>query len=153
MRRAFIACYLALPHLAVAQEPEQVVYAEVLGKAGEYGLGYEHAIAPRCSLGVAGSYALIRDQQLLTIAPYLHITLAGRHAHSVFAEVGAAFVHSHVPSPVANWDGMTDDGGGGLVSLGYQHTTERLVLRATASAMVGEGGVGPAIGFTIGVRP
>ncbi|CAN5681277.1 hypothetical protein BH11MYX1_BH11MYX1_08130 [soil metagenome] len=136
-----------------AEEPKHVVYAEVLGKAGEYGLGYEHAIAPRLSLGVAGSYALIRDQQLVTIAPYLHLTLASRHAHSVFAEVGAAFVHSHVPSPVANWDGMTDDGGGGFISLGYQHTTQRFVVRATTSAMVGEGGVGPAIGFTVGVLP
>ncbi len=153
MRLALIACCLGLPHLASAEDPKQVVYAEVLGKAGEYGLGYEHSIAPRLSLGVAGSYALIRDQQLVTIAPYIHIRIASRNEHSLFAEVGAAFVHSHVPSPVANWGGMTDDGGGGFLSLGYQHTTQRFVMRATASAMVGEGGLGPALGLTIGVRP
>ncbi len=148
-----IAWCLGVPRLTAADEPKQVVYAEVLGKAGEYGVGYEHSIAPRLSLGVAGSYALIRDQQLVTIAPYIHIRIASRNEHSLFAEVGAVFVHSHVPSPVANWDGMTDDGGGGLLSLGYQHTTPRFVVRATVSAMVGEGGVGPAIGLTIGVRP
>ncbi len=153
MRPALLAWCLVMPRLVAADAPTQVVYAEVLGKAGEYGLGYEHVIAPRLSLGVAGSYAVIRDQQLLTIAPYLHITIASHRAHALFGEVGAAFVHSHVPSPVASWDGTTDDGGGGLVSLGYQHTTHRFVVRTTASAMVGEGGVGPALGFTIGVRP
>lgn len=130
-----------------------LVYGELLGKAGEYGVGYELALSPHLALGAAGSFAVVRDQQLATFAPYLHLTLLAHHTHALFAELGAVVTHSRVPSPVSNWQGMSDTGGGGFASIGYQHATRHLVLRATGSAIVGEGGIGPALGFTIGLRP
>jgi hypothetical protein len=128
-------------------------YAELLGKAGEYGLGYEHGITSRLALGVAASFAVVRGQQLATAAPYVHATIAARHAHALFGELGAVLVHSRIPSPVPDWSGMSDTGGGGFASLGYEHGSRHVVVRIAASVVAGEGGVAPALGFAIGVRP
>ena len=151
MRLALVVALLA-PHVAAA-DSRHLIYGELLGKAGEYGVGYELEVVPRLSIGAAGSFAVVRDQQLATLAPYLHVTLLARGTHALFTEVGAVITHSKIPSPVSNWSGMSDTGGGGFASIGYQHATRHLVMRATGSAMVGEGGIGPAIGFTVGLKP
>ena len=130
-----------------------LVYVEGLGKGGLYGVGYEHAITQRLSLGVAGSFALLSDQRVTTIAPYVHGTIAGGARHALFTEVGAVLAHSHLPSPVEGWDGMSESGGGGFASLGWEYSRRHLVLRASGALVVGEGGIGPMIGFAIGVRP
>ena len=57
------------------QLPRHTIYAEAMGKAGPYGLGYELGITPRLALGIAASYAVIDDQQLTTVAPYVHADL------------------------------------------------------------------------------
>jgi hypothetical protein len=142
-------------HIAAATEvpSRHLIYAEVLGKGGEYGLGYESTLMPWLSIGAAASFAVIRDQQLFTIAPYLHATLVRRRAHALYTELGAVLAHSRIASPVADWSGMSDTGSGGFASLGYEHATAHLVLRASASIAAGEGGTGPMIGFSIGWRP
>ena len=96
---------------------------------------------------------MIRDQQLLTLAPYVHATIVRGARHALFAEIGALFVHSRIPSPVDDWDGMTDSGGGGFASLGWERATRHLVLRASGSVVLGEGGVAPWLGLAIGFRP
>ena len=58
---------------------------------------------------------------------------------------------SHLPSPVVGWDGMTESGVGALTSLGWERRTAHLVLRASASLVVGTGGIAPMLGFMIGV--
>jgi hypothetical protein len=126
---------------------------EALGKGGLYGVGYEHTITQRLSLGVAGSFAVLSDQRVTTIAPYVHGTIKSGQRHALFTEVGAVLAHSHLPSPVAGWDGMTDTGGGGFASLGWEYSRRHVVLRASGSLVVGEGGIGPMFGFAIGVRP
>jgi hypothetical protein len=128
-------------------------YAELFGKGGLYGVGYELAITPRLAVGAAGSFAVVRDQQLLTIAPYVHATIVRGEKNALFAELGATFVHSRIPSPVEDWDGMSDSGGGGYASLGWERATQHLVLRTAGSVVAGEGGVTPWVGFAIGVRP
>lgn len=47
---------------------------------------------------------------------------------------------------------MSDWGGGGFASLGWQYTRQHLVLRASGSLVAGEGGIGPMFGFAIGWR-
>src|SRR5262245_16301256 len=91
-----------------------VVYGELLGKAGAYGIGYEHAITDRRSLGAAGSFAVVRGEQIATAAPYVH----GHLWHALFCDIGAIIAHTRVASPVADWHGMSDTGGGGFASLG-----------------------------------
>jgi hypothetical protein len=138
-----------------AAEPasEHLVYVELLGKGGLYGLGYEYAIAPWLGFGGAASYAEIRDEQVFTISPYLHFNVLQGKRHALFSEVGGILAHSRVPSPVMSWDGVSDSGGGGFLSLGWQYQRRHLVLRTSASVVAGEGGVAPMVGFAIGARP
>lgn len=135
---------------APVKQPENVVYVEALGKAGPYGVGYERRITDRLWLGLAASYASVRDQQIATAAPYVHARLAGKR-NTLFTEIGAVFVHTRIPSPVPEWDGMSDSGGGGFASLGWQRSWTHLIVRAHGSLMVGEGGVTPWGGVAIGV--
>jgi hypothetical protein len=132
---------------------KHLVYVELLGKGGLYGLGYEYAIAPWLGFGGAASYSEIRDEQVFTVSPYLHFNVVQGEHHALFGEVGAILAHSRVPSPVMNWDGVSDTGSGGFLSAGWQYQRRHLVLRTSASIVAGEGGVAPMIGFAIGARP
>ena len=136
-----------------AQADENFVYVEALGKAGLYGVGYERTLTARLSLGVAGSYAVIRDQQLTTVSPYVHGTLIRGTRHALFMELGVTFVHSRLPSPVDDWDGMSDSGAGGFASLGWERSGDHVVVRTSASVVAGEGGIAPWLGVAIGYRP
>ena len=132
--------------------PRHTVYAEALGKAGPYGLGYELGITPRLALGIAASYAVIRDQQLTTIAPYVHADLIRGRRHSMYGDFGIIFVHSRIPSPVPEWDGMSESGAGGQVTLGWEWRPWRLVVRTSLGVAAGEGGVAPFLGLAVGAR-
>ncbi len=136
---------------ATSSEPSNLVYVELLGKAGAYGVGYERRITDRLSLGIAGSYADLRGQQVSTATPYVHARLLGRR-HTLFTELGAIFVYTRIPSPVAEWDGMSDSGGGGFAALGWQHDWKHVLVRASASVLVGEGRATPWLGVAIGVK-
>lgn len=130
-----------------------LIYGELLGKGGLYGIGYEYAMTSHLSVGGAASFSVIRDQQVTTVSPYLHATLLRGERNALFTEVGAILAHTHVPSPVPGWDGMSDTGSGGFLSLGWERGTRHLVIRASAGVVVGEGGLGPMAGFSIGFRP
>ena len=143
--------------LRVTAEPsppsKHLVYVELLGKGGLYGVGYEYAVTDWLGFGGAASYSDIRDEQVITIAPYLHFTVLAGERHALFSEVGGILAHSHVPSPVMNWAGVSDTGGGGYLSLGWEYHRRHLVLRTSGALVVGEGGVAPMLGFAIGARP
>ncbi len=134
-------------------DTQRVVYVEVLGKGGAYGLGYEEPITPGLALGVAASFVEIRDEQIATLAPYVHGVVVERGRHALVADVGATIVRTHVPSPVMSWDGATAIGAGGFASLGYEHRWSKVIARAALSVVAGEGGVAPWAGLTIGVAP
>ncbi len=164
MRGGIVVCVLVCAAPARADEsvtvthaaPEpsnNLFYAEVGGKAGLYGVGYERTLTSRLSLGIAASFVVLRDQQITTAAPYVHGTIVRGKKNALYAELGAAFVHSKLPSPVDDWDGMSDSGGGGFASVGWERATRHLVLRTSGSLVAGEGGLAPWLGFAIGVRP
>jgi hypothetical protein len=132
--------------------PRHTVYAEVLGKAGPYGLGYELGITHGLALGVAASYAVIRDQQITTVAPYVHGDILRGERHSLYTDVGIIFVRSHIPSPVPEWDGMTDSGAGGQATLGWEWRPWKMLVRTSMGVAVGEGGAWPFLGLAIGAR-
>lgn len=152
MRRLPALALLGVAALADRARADDVVYVEALGKAGAYGLGYEHSIAARISIGAAASYISLEGQQLYTVAPYIHGTLLGTHRHRMFTELGGVLAHSRIPSPVMDWDGMTDTGGGGFLSLGYEYTRGHFLARASGSVVAGEGGLAPMIGIAIGAH-
>ena len=128
-----------------------LVYAEALGKAGPYGVGWELAITPRLSLGVAGSFAMLGGQQLYTIAPYLHAAALRGGRHTLFGELGLVVIHSHLPSPVAEWDGMSDTGAGGQATLGWQWQPGRWVVRTSGGIAAGQHGIAPIVGLALGI--
>jgi hypothetical protein len=132
--------------------PRHTVYAEVLGKAGPYGVGYELGITRGLALGIAASYAVVRDQQITTIAPYVHGELVRGKRHSLFADVGVIFVHSKIPSPVPEWDGMSESGAGGQASLGWEWRPWKLLVRTSMGVAAGEGGVWPFMGLAVGAH-
>lgn len=130
-----------------------LVYVELLGKGGLYGVGYEYAIAPWLGFGGAASFAQVRGEQTFTVSPYLHLTALTGERHALFGEVGAILAHARVPSPVMGWDGVSDTGGGGFAALGWEYRRHHVVLRTSAAIVAGEGGVAPMLGFAIGARP
>ena len=130
-----------------------LVYVELLGKGGEYGVGYELTITPRLAIGGAGSFAKVQDEQIVTGAAYLHAMILERRAHSLYAEIGGIVAHSRIPSPVSDWQGMSKTGTAGFLSIGYQHASRHLVLRGSFSAVEGLGGLAPMAGLSVGVRP
>lgn len=148
---AIAAAVLVCPAAAFADVSKHLVYGEVLGKAGLYGVGYEYQLTDRLAVGGAASFAVVSDQQIATFAPYVHGTILGGRHHHFFGEFGAVIAHSKLPSPVMDWDGMSDTGGGSFGSLGWERRSEHLVLRASASLVLGEGGVAPMVGFAIGM--
>jgi hypothetical protein len=151
MRWAAVAAIVVVcPQLASA-EKQHLVYGEVLGKAGLYGIGYEYKLTGRLSVGGAASFAVMSDQQVATFSPYVHGTILGGSRHRLFGEFGAVIAHSKLPSPVMGWEGMSDTGGGSFASLGWERASEHLVLRVSASMIIGEGGVAPMLGFVIGM--
>ena len=159
------------PAIAARAEPaprRTLLYVELLGKGGPYGVGVERSITPRLALGAVGSYAIVGGQHLATAAPYLHATIVRGGHHALFGELAAMLVHSRVPSPVLGWDGTSDTGGGGMATVGWElngrqlrcrHCAgsiswgRRLVLRTYLAVAVGEGGVAPWMGIVFGVRP
>lgn len=136
-----------------AAPSHHLVYAELLGKAGVYGVGYEFTLSPRLAVGAAASYASVRDQQVATLSPYLHVSIVRGAHHGLYGELGAVVAHSRIPSPVDDWDGMANTGAGGIASLGWERASRHLVLRASGSVVVGGGGVAPWLGLAVGVRP
>ena len=92
----------ALTARATPEKPfsRHLIYGELLGKGGLYGVGYEYTMTPRFSVGAAASFAVLRDQQVTTVAPYLHATILQGKRNALFTEVGAILAHTHLPSPV-----------------------------------------------------
>jgi len=160
---AILCAHLPLAHADAADDYEtettasprvgkNLFYVEALGKGGLYGVGYERVLTKRLALGAAASYAVLSDQEVLTFAPYVHGTLLQGKRHALFTELGAILAQSHLPSPVSGWDGMTTSGGGGFLSLGWEYTRGHFFLRTSGSVVVGDGGIGPMLGFAFGFR-
>lgn len=128
------------------------VYAEALGKAGPYGVGYELALVPRYALGLVASYADINGQHVTTGVAYGHALLLAGRRHALYGDLGLAVVRSHLASPVPEWDGLTDHGVGGEAALGWEWCPWRIIVRVSLGVAVGKGGVAPFLGFALGVR-
>jgi hypothetical protein len=101
---AFAACFVAATAFAdPAVTPDRhLVYVELMGKAGAYGVGYEYTLRDRLSVGAAGSFFVADGQQIWTGVPYVHGTLLAHGHHAWFSEIGAILSRSRIASPVAD---------------------------------------------------
>lgn len=128
------------------------VHVELMGRGGAYGVGGELVVAKRVGVGVTASLLPVDGERVTTVSPYVHMVLLARGAHAWFADAGPAITHTSIPSPVPEWDGVSDTSIGGVVSTGHEVSGERLFLRSSISLAVGPGGVAPWGGVALGVR-
>jgi hypothetical protein len=89
----------------------------------------------------------------MTAAPYIHAPLLEHGRNRMYIELGSILAHRQVPSPVPDWMGVTHTGTAGFLSLGYEHATKHVVMRASGSVVAGDGGLGPMVGISFGGRP
>lgn len=127
---------------------------EALGKAGPYGVGAEGSISPRLSLGVEGSYEHLRQQELATVVPYVHVEPLRRGGNALFGELGVEVAYSKLESGVARWMGTSTTGVGGIASIGYERALgKKLVARIAINLLAGKGGAAPWGGISLGWKP
>lgn len=130
-------------------EPAHAVYAEVLGKGGLWGLGYDYRLRRRITLGVVASGYSLDGQRVVSLCPYLGAYLARGGPHSWFLDAGPQGVYTWTSSPVPEWDGDSAVGLGAGVSTGYEYRA-RILLRLFAQGVVGKGGALPWLGAGVG---
>lgn len=132
-----------------AAERAHALYVEAFGKGGLWGLGYDHRIARRVSIGAVGSGFSLEGQRYITLSPYVGLYLA-RHGRSAwFADVGAQLAHVWSVSPVPEWPGESSSGVGGMVSTGYEFRG-RFLFRLFVHGVAGKGGALPWAGSGVG---
>lgn len=125
------------------------VYAELFGKAGLWGLGFDRRISRRITLGAVGSVYGHDGQRYFALSPYLGFYLVQRSRHAWFADAGPLFVHSWASSPIPEWSGDSSTGVGAEVASGYEYRGE-LLVRFFVQAVIGKGGVLPWAGLGVG---
>lgn len=124
------------------------MFAELFGKGGLWGLGYEVRLSPRFSVGGVGSYYVLGGDHYATASPYLAVYPLGDGRHRWFVHLGPQVVYRKTPSPVPEWDGMSETGFGAETSTGYEYRNHVLV-RVYGMAAVGDRFV-PWIGASFG---
>jgi hypothetical protein len=136
---------------AYADPPRHAVFGELFGKGGLWGLGYECRLSSRVSVGGVASYYVLAGDRYTTVSPYLAVYPLGEHAHRWFVQAGPQLVRRHTPSPVPEWDGMSETSFTGELSSGYEYRS-RVLLRVYAMAAVGDRfvpWVGASVGWTL----
>lgn len=139
----------AEPPSVSAPARRHAVYVEVLGKGGMWGLGWDYQRSRWLGVGLAASFYVLDDQQILSASPYLAAHPLGRARHRWFVHAGPQLVRVATPSPVPEWSGTATTGLGAELSTGYEYR-HRILLRISAMAAVGDGGVVPWIGGSLG---
>jgi hypothetical protein len=125
------------------------IYAELLGKGGLWGLGYDYRLDGRFSLGGVASFFVLESQRVATVSPYVGILIGHRGPHAWFAHAGPQLSRSWAPSPVPEWSGEVENGIGGELSSGYEYRA-RFLTRVFGQGVVGEGGIVPWLGVSLG---
>ena len=148
LRTATVVLAIVASRTAVAERANSV-YLEALGKGGLWGLGCDHRLSRRVSVGAVGSAWTLEGQRYISLSPYLGLYLA-RHGRSAwFADMGAQVAHVWSESPVPEWDGESSTGVGGTLSTGYEFRG-RILFRLFAHGVLGKGGALPWVGTGIG---
>jgi hypothetical protein len=145
----WVIAAIGRPGAVRAEEPRSAVYVEVLGKGGLWGLGVDHQHGRWLGGGLAGSFYVLDDQRVMALSPYLAAHPLGRGRHRWFVHTGPQLVRVSTPSPVPEWNGVASTGLGAQLSTGYEYR-HRVLFRLSAMVVVGEGGVAPWLGASLG---
>lgn len=156
MLRVSAVAWLALGALPVAADPlpgaparRHAIYAELLGKGGLFGIGYDYQVEPWLAVGTAISYVVLDGQHVGTWSPYFGLYLLGRKRHRLYVHVGPQFVYLRTPSSVPEWPARSSFDLGGELTAGYEYRGP-LLVRAALLGVAGKGGVVPWLGLSLG---
>ena len=131
-------------------EPQQIVYLELFGKGGLWGLGYEVQPTTWLAFGGVGSYYELGGDRYATLSPYAAVYPLRSGSHGWYIQLGPQLVHRSTPSPVPEWSGMSATAFDAELSTGYEHrSASGFVARVGAMLEVGER-VAPWLGASIG---
>lgn len=151
MRALVLLLIVCAPTVASAEQRDDLVYVEALGKLGLYGLGYERQLTGWASVGAEASAYGASGRTGVAASVYFGFGTALVGRHRWFAQVGPQLVHEREPA-VPGFDGLSTTAIGGQVTGGYEYRADRWVLRGHAVLAVGRGGVAPWAGVSFGVR-
>lgn len=146
--------WIVLLALCGSASADPLVYVEALGKAGAYGVGGEYSISPRFAVGLEASADKLREQEVATVVPYIHVEPLRRGGNALFGELGVVTSYSKLESSVPRWMGTSTTGVGGVAALGYERSLgKKLVARIAINLLAGKGGAAPWAGIALGWKP
>lgn len=131
------------------EEHPHALYVDLLGKGGLVGLGYDVVFKGRLSAGATLSFGTFDGQSVVTVSPYLGLNVPLQREHRWFVHAGPQWMRLSTRSPVPEWSGTSASRLGGQVSLGYEYRGP-LLLRAYGMLAVGEKGIAPWAGLSVG---
>jgi hypothetical protein len=150
LRLGCVAMVIGLFARTANADDRHTFYAELFGKGGLWGFGYDLRLGKRFAVGAVASYYVLGGDRYTTLAPYVAAYPVGER-HRWFVQAGPQFVRRVTPSPVPEWDGMSKTGVAGELSSGYEYR-DHIVLRVYGMAAIGERfvpWVGASIGWTL----
>jgi hypothetical protein len=125
------------------------IYVELLGKAGLWGLGYDYQFHPRFAAGATASFYILDGERIFNFSPYLTAYLVGLGHHRWFVQAGPQLSYVQTPSPVPEWPGSSATGVGADLCSGYEYRA-RLLVRVFGMATLGQDGISPWLGVSLG---
>jgi hypothetical protein len=135
--------------LSIEASPRNVVYLELLGKGGVWGLGYERLLGNAVATGAALSFSVAGSETVISASPYLGVYPFAEGRHRWFLHAGPQAVHSRTRSNVPEWPGTSSTRFGAQLSTGYERRGP-LVFRAYGMLVAGDGGLAPWTGLSLG---
>ncbi len=135
--------------LSVTASPRHLVYLDLLGKGGVWGVGFERLLGDAVAAGAAFSFTLASSQTVLSASPYLGVYPFAQGRHRWFLHAGPQAVHTRIRSAAPEWPGTSSTRFGAQLSTGYERRG-RLVFRAYGMLVAGDGGLAPWTGVSLG---
>lgn len=132
-----------------ADERPHALYLDLLGKGGLWGVGYDYQANKWLGGGVAVSYFVLDGEHVQSMSPYLAAHPFGRGRHRWFVHLGPQLYRVSTPSPVPEWSGTSSMGIGAELTTGWEYR-DHLLVRVFGMVTVGEGGVAPWLGVSLG---
>ncbi len=137
------------PRVSTRESRPNVIYAELMGKGGLYGIGYDRSILPWLGVGAAFSYYSLFGVRAMFICPYLNLYPVAGAKNALLVQAGPEIIYLWDSSSITNWAGDSALGVGGQLSVGYEYRGS-FVFRVLFTSFIGAGGYFPWGGLTFG---
>lgn len=137
------------PRVSTRESRPNVIYAEIMGKGGLYGIGYDRSILPWLGVGAAFSYYDLFGARAMFICPYLNLYPIAGVKNALLVQAGPEIIYAWASTGMINWAGDSAMGVGGQLSAGYEYRGG-FVFRLLFTTFFGAGGALPWGGMSFG---